>query len=100
LALFIYAEQHRLLLRIQIQAYDIGELLEKFGIPRQLESFDPMRFQIVILPDIVNGGLADALAGISRQLHWLMPLGLLQSVASTLIVLLYYLGIILLVPAE
>src|SRR5208283_2324588 len=37
--------------------------LEKLGIPRQLESFDPMRFQIMTLPDIVNRGLADALAG-------------------------------------
>jgi len=62
LALFIHAEHHRLLWRIYIQAHDVGQFLEKLRIPRQLEGFDSMRFQIVTLPDIVDGGLADSLA--------------------------------------
>src|SRR4029077_4209124 len=33
------------------------------GIPRQLEGLDPMRFEIVTLPDIVDGGLTDSLTG-------------------------------------
>jgi len=53
--------------------------------PRQLEGFDSMRFQIVTLPDIVDGGLADSLAsGHEPAIHWVMPLGLLRSVASTI----------------
>src|SRR3984893_15471204 len=61
LTLFIHAEHNRLLRRIQIEAHHIGQLLQELGIPRQLESFHPMRFEIVTPPDVVDGGLADSL---------------------------------------
>ena len=61
LALFVYAEDDRLLRRIQIQTHHIGHLFQKLRIARELKSFRAMRLQVVSTPDIVDRGLADAL---------------------------------------
>jgi hypothetical protein len=42
LALFIDKEHQNLLGRVQIQANNIGELPQKFRIPRKFEAFGPM----------------------------------------------------------
>ncbi len=62
LAFFIHAEHHGLLWRIQIQADHIGQLLQKPGVARQLETLDPVRLEVVTAPDVVDRGLAHALA--------------------------------------
>jgi len=62
LALLIHAEHHCLLRRIRIQAHHIGHLLRKLRIARQFESLRAMRLQLMGAPDIVDRGLADALA--------------------------------------
>ena len=62
LALFVYAEDDRLLRRIQVQAHDVGHLFQKLWIARQLKGLRAMRLKIVGAPDIVDGGLAYTLA--------------------------------------
>ncbi len=46
LALLIHAEHQRLLRWIQIQADDVGQFLQKLGVARQLERFDPVRLEL------------------------------------------------------
>ncbi len=46
---------------IQIKAYDVMEFLQKMLIPTELESLDKMRFEIVLLPNAVNGHTTDPL---------------------------------------
>src|ERR1700681_1445979 len=62
LALLVYTENHCLFWRIQVQTHHVGHLLQKLRVARQLESLGAMWLQIVGAPDIVDGGLADALA--------------------------------------
>src|SRR5207302_5222851 len=63
LALFVHAEHEPLLRWIQIETYNVGQLLQKLWISRQLECFAPVRPEIVTAPDVADGGLADALLG-------------------------------------
>src|SRR5713226_1764730 len=62
LALFVYAEDDRLLRRIQVQAYHISHLFQELRIARKFKSLRAMWLKIVGAPDIVDGGLANALA--------------------------------------
>ena len=62
LALFVYAEDDRLLRGIQVQTHHVSHLFQKLGIARELKSLRTMWLKIVGAPDIVDGGLADALA--------------------------------------
>src|ERR1022692_3674213 len=62
LAFFIDTEHDCLLRRIQVQSNHVGHLLQKLRIARQLESLRAMWLQLVSAPDIVDRGLADALA--------------------------------------
>src|SRR5665213_756394 len=61
LAFFVNAKHHSLLRRIQIQTHDVGHLLQKLRITRQLESPGKMRLQLMRAPNAVDRGLADAL---------------------------------------
>ena len=61
LALFVHAQDDRLLRRIQVQSDHVGQFLQELGVAREFECLDKMRLQIVGLPDIVDGGLADTL---------------------------------------
>ena len=47
--------------RIEVKAHDIVELLDESLVATEFECFDQMRFQVVLLPDAVNGGLAETL---------------------------------------
>src|SRR5438445_6603810 len=62
LALFVYTEYDRLLRGIQVQTHHIGHLFQKLRIARKLEGFRAMGLDIVGAPNIVDRGLADALA--------------------------------------
>src|SRR5271167_4556706 len=54
LALFIQTQHQRLLRRVQIQAHHIGQLLQKFCIPRELERLTQMRLELVQLPQSID----------------------------------------------
>src|ERR1700681_161505 len=62
LALFVHAEDDWRLWRDPVKTHHVGHLLQKLRVARQLESLRAMWLQIVGAPDIVDGGLADALA--------------------------------------
>jgi hypothetical protein len=61
LALLVDAQHQRLVRRIQIQSDDVGQLLEEVFVAAQLEGLDPMRLEVVTLPDSLDGGLAEPL---------------------------------------
>ena len=62
LALLVYAQDDRLLGRIQVQPHHIGHLFQKLRIARELKSLRAMWLQVMGTPDIVDGRLADTLA--------------------------------------
>ncbi len=62
LALFVYAQDDRLLRRIQVQAHHICHFFQELRISRELKSLGAMRLKIVGTPDIIDRGLAHALA--------------------------------------
>src|ERR1035438_939854 len=61
LAFFVDAENDCLLRRIQVQTHDIGHLLQKLRIARQLEGFRAMWPKLVSAPDNAHCGLAEPL---------------------------------------
>ena len=61
LALLIHANHHRLLGRIQIKADHVGQLFQKLGVARQLETLHPVRLHIMTPPDVADRGLAHPL---------------------------------------
>ena len=61
LALLVHAQNERLLRRIQIQSDHVGHFFQELGVAREFECLDPMGFQIMGLPDLVHGGLAEPL---------------------------------------
>lgn len=48
--------------RIEVKAHDIVELLDESLVAAEFEGFDQMGFQVVLLPNSVNGGLAETLS--------------------------------------
>src|SRR5215470_1133602 len=50
LALLIHAKHHGLLRRVEIEAHDVGELLDESRIARQLEASYTMRLEAVGVP--------------------------------------------------
>src|SRR5215471_6631097 len=61
MALFIYTQHHGVLRGIEIQADDIGHLLQKPRISGQLEALGAVGLEVVATPDVANGGFADPL---------------------------------------
>src|SRR5258706_14448494 len=66
LALFIHTEDYGILWRGHIHAYDISELLQKFWIPRELETLGQMRLELVLLPNTLDRILAHTLCAGQR----------------------------------
>jgi len=62
LALLVHAQHHGVLGWGQIDAHDIGELLQELGIAGELEAFRQMRLELMFLPDPVDRVLADTLS--------------------------------------
>lgn len=61
LAFLVHAQNKGFVRGIQIQSNDIVQLLDKLCVAAEFEGFDEMGFEIVVLPDTADGGLADAL---------------------------------------
>ena len=61
LRFLVYAQDERLVRRIQVQPHHIVELLDEMLVPAQLESLDEMRFQIVLFPDAADSRFAHSL---------------------------------------
>ncbi len=61
LALFVHAQNQRLVRRVQIQTHDIGQFLDKVFVAAEFESLYQMRFEIVHVPDATNAGLRQVL---------------------------------------
>ena len=72
LALFIQAENQRVVGRIEIEADNIADLFDKLRVSRQLKCLQPVRLQAERSPDARDGGLrhADELTHRARR-----PLG-------------------------
>ena len=66
LALFIDAQHHGFVRRIQIQTHDIPHLLHEEGIAGELPVALPMRLETEGPPDAVDGGLREARLGGQR----------------------------------
>jgi hypothetical protein len=49
--LLVHRQDQGLVRRIQVQAHDIAQLLDKVRIPRELEGLDPVRLQAMLFPD-------------------------------------------------
>jgi hypothetical protein len=62
LGFLVHAQHERLLGGIQVQPDNIGQLLQEPGIARKREALDPVRLQIVAVPDRADGGFAHALS--------------------------------------
>jgi len=61
LAFLIHGEHQGLVWRIEIQPHHIVELLDKLGVPAELEGLAQMRFEPMLLPDAAYRGGADPL---------------------------------------
>jgi len=59
LALLVDTEHQRVLRRIEIEADDSRQFLEKPGVARQFERLAQVGFEIVAPPDVADGRLAD-----------------------------------------
>jgi hypothetical protein len=78
LRLLVDAEHHRLVGRVEVQAHDVADLLDKKRIGRELERLLPVRLYRESLQPAVNGGLGDACRcsqsfvsnGCCRQVEW------------------------------
>src|SRR6266446_4557895 len=62
LALLIDTQHQAFFRRVEIKAHHIGQFLQKLNVPGQLESTRSMRFEIVLLPQAMNGARADLLS--------------------------------------
>jgi len=51
LAFLVYAQNDRLVGRVQIEAHHVGELLDELRVAGELEGFHSMRLQAVCIPD-------------------------------------------------
>ena len=60
LALFIQAENQRVVGRIEIEADNIADLFDKLRVSRQLKCLQPVRLQAERTPDARDGGLRHA----------------------------------------
>ena len=84
LALFVYGNHHRVTRRVHVEADDVLEPGRELGIGRALEGPDPMRLQIVRLPDALDGaqrqvhGLGHGPAGPMGDGPWRLPQGALD----------------------
>jgi len=70
-ALFIDAEDHRFLRRIEIEPDDIPQLVNKMRIFRQFESRDAMGLQAILMPNVADRLLA--LCGVVVSVACTMP---------------------------
>lgn len=61
LALLVDAQDQSFVGRIQIQADHIAQLLHELLVPAEFERLDQMRFEVVMLPDALNGHSTDPL---------------------------------------
>ena len=55
LAFFVQTQNQRLVWRIQIQPYDIAQLLNELFVAAEFEGADQVRLQVVLLPDPTDG---------------------------------------------
>src|SRR5215469_16186794 len=62
LGLFINAEHHRPFGRVEIEPYDVAQLLDEQGVFGKLEAFDPVRLQPKCAPNAADHGLAQSAA--------------------------------------
>lgn len=70
LTLFIHAQHDGIVRWIHIEPDDVAHFRSKITIVAELERFDPMRLQLVPLPNSHHGGWADfCLAAIARTLQ-------------------------------
>ena len=77
LALFVDAEHDRLVRRIQIQAYYVGQLFAKAWVCRELKRLDAVRLESVRIPyRRTDAGLIPNALAIDRQLQCVAPAGL------------------------
>src|SRR5207244_11713369 len=56
LRLFVHAQHQRALRRVQIEPDDIGQLGVELRVAAELEGFDPVRLEPILLPDAMDGG--------------------------------------------
>jgi len=61
LAFLVDTQNQGFFRRIQIQAHDVTQLLDKTLVSTEFEGFDPMGLQVVLLPDPADGRFADIL---------------------------------------
>jgi hypothetical protein len=84
LALLVDAQHQGFVRGIQIEPQDVGQLLEEVLVAAELEGLDPMRLQVVALPDALHRGLAEPWArAIVRVLQCVAAGGVVCTVAST-----------------
>jgi RHS repeat-associated protein len=60
LRLLVHRQHQRPLRRIEVQADDVRHLAVELGIAAELEGLDPMRLQVVLLPDALHRHVAEA----------------------------------------
>jgi Transposase len=56
LRLFVHAQHQRALRRVQIEPDDIGQLGVELRVAAELEGFDPVRLEPILLPDAMDCG--------------------------------------------
>ena len=56
LRLLVHAQHQRALGGVQIEPDDIGQLCVELRVAAELEGFDPVRLEPILLPDAMNGG--------------------------------------------
>lgn len=62
LALFVHAQDNRLVGRIKIESHDISELLGEAGVIGKLEALDTVGLKPVRVPNPLDGGITDTLS--------------------------------------
>ncbi len=61
LTLLVYAKDHGFIRRIQIKPNNVLEFLQEMFVPAELEGFNQMRFEVILLPNTLNGHTAQSL---------------------------------------
>lgn len=83
LTLFIHAQNERLLGRIQVEAHHVLQFFHKLRVSAELERFDQMRLEIVLLPgrlvDVIKTWVAYGLTLIPLLVFYLSHPGVLTS---------------------
>src|SRR5205807_977976 len=62
LALLVDTQHQALFGRVEIKTNHIGQFLQKFNVPRQLEITGSMGLEVVLLPQTMDGARADVLS--------------------------------------